>query len=358
MSGQSFDMSGQTAVVFVVLGVIVLLGAYGLTGVLRRYALARELVDAPGPRSSHQMPTPRGGGLSIVVSALGAMTALWWLQLLPAATFVGMAGAGALVAAAGFWDDHGHLAPPWRLAIHAVGAGWGLYWLGGFPQLVIAGVSVDFGLAGEVLILLLLVWLTNLYNFMDGIDAIAAVEAITVCLGGATVNWLANASSVGTLLPAMFAVACAGFLLWNLPPAKIFMGDVGSGFVGVALGLLWVQSGWLQPELLWAWLILLGVFVTDATVTLLRRWVRGEKVYHAHRSHAYQYAARRYGSHGRVSTAVAVINIVWLLPLAASVASGWLAGPVAVLLAYLPLITLAWHYKAGDRGAQARDGLA
>ena len=125
------------------------------------------------------------------------------------------------------------------------------------------------------------------------------------------------------------------------------MGDAGSGFLGIALGALSLQAAWLAPQLLWCWLILLGVFIVDATLTLLRRLARGDKVYQAHRSHAYQYATRQFGRHLPVMLAVWVINLVWLWPLAWWVAAGGLDGVLGVLLAYLPLVALAVYFRAG-----------
>jgi Fuc2NAc and GlcNAc transferase len=138
-----------------------------------------------------------------------------------------------------------------------------------------------------------------------------------------------------------------GFLFWNFPPAKIFMGDAGSGFLGMAIGVISLQAAWASPDLFWAWLILLGVFIVDATVTLLRRLLRGEKIYEAHRSHAYQFASRRYGRHLPVTLAVAAINLFWLFPLAASVVLWSIDGVLALTVAYIPLLLLASKFNAG-----------
>jgi len=144
-----------------------------------------------------------------------------------------------------------------------------------------------------------------------------------------------------------------GFLIWNFPPARIFMGDAGSGFLGIILALLSLQAAWIESRLLWVWLILLGVFIVDATVTLFRRVLRGEKFYQAHRSHAYQYASRILGTHRPVTLAVCAINIFWLMPVASLVAAGKLDGIIGLVVAYLPLLLLAYRYKAGDPQAQA-----
>jgi Fuc2NAc and GlcNAc transferase len=150
-------------------------------------------------------------------------------------------------------------------------------------------------------------------------------------------------------MPLILVAAAAGFLCWNWPPAKIFMGDAGSGFIGFMFGVLALRAGWTDPVLFWGWTILLGVFVVDATLTLLRRALTGETFYVAHRSHGYQHAAQRYRAHGPVTVFVGVINVVWLLPIAVAVASDRLDGAIGVLLAYFPLLVLAAHFGAGAR---------
>jgi Fuc2NAc and GlcNAc transferase len=212
------------------------------------------------------------------------------------------------------------------------------------------GHTLAAGWLADALAALYLVWLLNLYNFMDGIDGIAGMEAITVCLGAAALVGLAlgigSAADIG--LPLLLAGAVAGFLVWNFPPARIFMGDAGSGFLGITLGILSLHAGAIAPPLLWSWLILLGVFVADATVTLLRRLLRGERVYEAHRSHAYQQAARHYGRHLPVTLAVAAVNLAWLTPIAAGVAMRRIEPGAGLLIAYAPLFALAVRFRAGE----------
>lgn len=329
--------------------------AWFLTALLRRYALARSLLDVPNARSSHSLPTPRGGGVAIVVAFLAGLCLAFFAGLgIAAELFYALLGAGLGIALLGFLDDHGHIAARWRLLGHFLAAAWALYWLGGLPPLAVFGGLLQLSWIGHVLAAFYLVWLLNLYNFMDGIDGIASVEAICVCLGGAILYALLETSLLTDLPLLMLAAAVLGFLLWNFPPARIFMGDAGSGFLGIVLGVLSLQAAWISPVLLWGWLILLGVFIVDATLTLLRRLLRGEKVYEAHRSHAYQYASRRFGRHLPVTMAVAALNLVWLLPLAMLVAAGWLDGLLGVLIAYAPLVVLAWRFDAG-RAEAARD---
>lgn len=319
-----------------------------LTWLLRRYALSRHIIDVPNARSSHQVPTPRGGGVAIVVSFLAGMVLYRMAVGALADPLVwALLGGGAGVAVLGFLDDHGHIAARWRLLGHFSAAIWVLYWLGGMPALPVFGMTVELGYVGFVVGALYVVWLLNLYNFMDGIDGIASVEAITTCLGGAVLYAMLGYSE-HALLPVMLAASVAGFLFWNFPPARIFMGDAGSGFLGITLAVLSLQAGWFKAELLWSWIILLGVFVVDATWTLFRRLLRGDKVYEAHRSHAYRYASRRVGRHLPVTATVGVINLLWLLPWALLVGMGRLDGLVGVLVAYAPLCALAVYYKAGQ----------
>lgn len=324
------------------------IAAWLMTAALRRYALARSLLDIPNARSSHTLPTPRGGGLAFVAAFMVALLVLGWEGYIAFTELVGLLGAGGLVALIGFMDDHGHIAARWRLLGHFVAAGWGLIWLGGMPPIHFFGLSLAPAALGVMFALLYLVWLLNLYNFMDGIDGIASVQAICVCVGGSILYW-ASGHAQAAVVPMVMAATVAGFLIWNFPPAKIFMGDAGSGFLGIVIGLLALLAGWLNPLLFWGWLILLGVFVVDATYTLCRRLLRGEKVYQAHRSHAYQYASRHYGSHRTVTLAVAAINLGWLLPVALAVVLLEIDGAVGTLVAYVPLILLAATYQAGKK---------
>lgn len=318
-----------------------------LTGVIRRYALSHNLVDIPNNRSSHAAPTPRGGGLAIVLPFFIGLLYLWIIGSLPTNILFALSGAGSLVAWIGFWDDRCHVAPKWRLTAHFLGAAWGLFWLGDLPPLPAFGLLVHFGWAGYLLAAFYLVWLLNLYNFMDGIDGIAGIEAITVCLGGSIIYTLSDPARHEWIGPVLLLSAVAGFLWWNFPPAKIFMGDSGSGFLGMTLGLLSIQAGQVNPELFWCWLILLGVFIVDATTTLLRRATRRKAIYEAHCSHAYQHASRRFAGHRPVSLVVGVINLFWLLPVALLVTRGSLPGLTGLLIAYTPLVFCALLFKAG-----------
>ena len=320
--------------------------SWAMTAGVRHYALTRSIMDIPNARSSHRIPTPRGGGVAIVLGFLGCLALAGFLGVVEGSSLLALLPAGALVAAIGFLDDHRHIPARWRLLGHFAAALWLLCWLGGVPALPMPWGSLDLGLVGDFLGLVFLVWLLNLYNFMDGIDGIAGLEAISVCLAGALCGWFVGESQL-IWLPLILGMATAGFLVWNFPPARIFMGDAGSGFLGLILGGLALQAAAVAPSLVWSWLILLGVFIVDATFTLIHRLMRGERVYEAHRSHAYQRASRRYGSHLRVSLAVTAINLLWLTPLALLVALGHVSGLLGLIVAYAPLVLVVAHLGAG-----------
>lgn len=323
--------------------------AYWLTGQVRKYALMKNVLDIPNERSSHTTPTPRGGGVAVVFVFLVALCVLWASDFISARSLLAFGGGGFLVSVVGFIDDHGHIAARWRLLTHAVSAMLIVTALGGFPEVIILDFKLDFEELGYVLAVLYLVWLLNLYNFMDGIDGLASIEAICACVGASVCSlvvqqWVLTESSV---LAMILASSVAGFMIWNYPPAQIFMGDACSGFLGLVLGALSLLAAWENSELFWCWIILLAVFITDATMTIFRRLVRGEKVYEAHRCHAYQYAARYFGSHMAVTVGIMLINLFWLFPVALFVALNLVDGFIAALFSYTPVLILAYKFNSG-----------
>lgn len=316
-----------------------------LTAAARRYAISQQLLDIPNARSAHVLPTPRGGGIGFAATflcGLGIAGASGWI---PFSLQVSLFGAGVLVLLVGFADDRFQLRARWRLAAHFLAACWALAWIERLPEITLSGIALNAGWLGQILAVLYLVWLLNLYNFMDGIDGIAGVETITVCAGAALLS--AHVVAGGWTLPLLLAAATAGFLVWNFPRARIFMGDAGSGFLGITLGSMSIYYGSLDARLFWAWVILLGAFVADATLTLFVRVFRGAKFYEAHRSHAYQHAARKCGSHAVVTVGFGLVNLGWLLPIAWAVVAGWLEGIAGVLIAYAPLVIAAFYLGAG-----------
>ena len=296
---------------------------------IRTQAVRLGLVQAPNERSSHTIPTPRGGGIGIAIGALAALPFLGAdIRLLLAG------GCCALLALLGLADDRLDLPALPRLAAQL---------------LLVAGVIATapwsapldlLTLAAFAVLLFGGVWWVNLFNFMDGIDGIAASQAILI-IGAAAILW--TRQDAVTTVPlfiwmAVTAAAAFGFLLLNWPPARIFMGDSGSNFLALAILAMAVHTvaiGALKPE---TWLILAAAFASDATVTLIRRGLLGERVMSAHRSHAYQILARRWGGHLPATLLYAAITLVWATPLATAAEFSSVHAPILVLVAYLPVI--------------------
>jgi len=329
-----------------ILTLLVFVSSVVLTGIIRRYALKKSLLDIPNARSSHEVPTPRGGGLAIVISFLLSLAILYWGNVISRQIFFAFTGGGLPVALVGLADDFRHVGAPYRILVHLAAAGIGLYCLGGFPPVVIGSIIVDLRMGGDFLGIIFLVWLLNLFNFMDGIDGIAASEAMFIA-GGAVliIVTTGGGESISPLL--LFVAACAGFLIWNWPPARMFMGDVGSGFLGITLGLFVIVTMNTGELSLCTWLILFGLFFIDATVTLLRRIVRGQRWYEAHRSHAYQILSRRFGSHRIVTLLVLLLNVIWLLPLACLSSRYPERSLLVMIIAFVPILWGVYVIGAG-----------
>jgi len=317
---------------------------------MRAYALKKNIIDNPNERSSHSVPTPRGGGVAVVCSYLLALAVLIFSQQLVAHTGLTLIIAGFIIALLGFLDDHGHINAIVRLAIHFLVAIGVVFSLGGFSEVTIFN-GFELGFVANIIAVLFLVWLLNLYNFMDGINGIASVEAITTTVSMA-ILYLLLYTSLNSDILWLLAVCVFGFLLWNFPKAKIFMGDACSGFLGLTLGILALIALKENLALFCAWIICLGVFVVDATYTLITRVVNGYKMYDAHRSHSYQILSRKWNSHTPVTLAVTIINFLWLFPIAyLMVIQQWMYPEIGVLIAYLPLILIAVRLKAGNPDA-------
>lgn len=309
--------------------------------VLSRYRGPWALLDLPNDRSLHAAATPRSGGLGIVAGVVIGWLIAGFAGVLPHATLVYLAC--LLVAGVSFADDIRRLAPLTRLVVQLVAA-----WLLVFPA---AYVPASLALPGvdwhapvwllETFTLLFIVWMVNLYNFMDGMDGFAGGMA---CIGFATLALLgALAGSSGYCLAALLVcMASAGFLPFNFPPARLFMGDLGSGCLGLlaALFMLWAEQAGLFH--LWLGLLVFSPFVVDATWTVLRRTASGKTPWAAHREHFYQRLVRAGWGHRRtvmwsyalmLKCSLFAVACFWFT---AGSVQGILLGLVA--LAYLALI--------------------
>ncbi len=289
--------------------------------------------------------------MAIVATFLLAVPLLASLSPLPydiSQSSVALIWAAALgIALVGFIDDHISLKPRTRLIVQSIAAAFVVSAVNGLPELTFFGWQLDLAWCGYLLAWLGVIWFINLYNFMDGIDGLAASEAVVVCLFMALLHYLVGGTWSSASLILLLGISAAGFLCWNFPPARIFMGDGGSGFLGLMLASMMLLDAASAPQFLWAWLVMLGVFVVDATWTLLNRYRLKCRLSEAHRTHAFQYAARRWQSHRNVTLAVLLINSLWLAPLAVMIVLGLLDGVLGLFIAYLPLAFLAYHLNAG-----------
>jgi Fuc2NAc and GlcNAc transferase len=321
---------------------VALLGSYGLTGWLLRHSFIRTVVDRPTARSSHSVPTPRGGGLSIVVVTTCGVLILAATGLVPLRLAGPLVIGGLGVAAVGFCDDIRSVSVGVRMLTHLGAALLAVFWLDG-ARLAQHGFDLgpEFAVAGGILRVLTVAWMLNLFNFMDGIDGLAASEGAFILLGGAALALILGGSPM--VGPALIAgAACLGFLRWNWPRAAVFMGDVGSGYLGYTIAVIALYSAQTGGVSLYAWAMLAALFLVDATLTLLRRLMLGRPIFQAHRTHAYQWVSRRWRSHLRVTSAAIAVNFVILFPCAFACvelpkAAPWICTTAILLLGALGL---------------------
>lgn len=324
--------AGPTALVLALLATA-LVAAAG-TALVLAYARRARLLDAPGRRRSHAAPTPRGGGAGPLLAWLAALAVVATLGLAPGTVASWALAAGTLaVALVGLLDDHRPL-PAWpRLLIHALAA----------AVLLLSVIGVPAGGRGWLawaLLLPSLVAVLNFWNFMDGIDGIAGMQTLFVATALALSALLAGDTALA-LASGLLAAAAAGFLPFNFPRARIFLGDVGSGGLGFAVaGLLLL--GWARGVLPAGLALLLpSAFLIDAGLTLLSRMLRKRRWYTAHREHLYQWLVRRGRSHARVVALFLAWNLLIVTPLAIAVLVHR-ANHAAALLAALLCGTALW----------------
>ena len=316
--------------------------AWLLVRVVQAVAVSRQILDVPGERSSHSHPVPRGGGIAIVLVTLAVST---WVAVTGApnsSVLPAYIGGSALIAAISWLDDVRSVPWPARMACHLLAALLvvGTWLLSEGP----ARAGLEWSLLGAAMVVWI-VALTNIYNFMDGIDGLAAGQAIVAGLYWTILGTLSQTSGVAAIGLAVTAGAL-GFILHNWAPARIFMGDVGSAFLGYTFAVLPL----LQFQGSEHWVVLLGgvlavwPFVFDGTLTLIRRAWNRENVFRAHRSHLYQRLVRRGETHARVSTLYIGFALV-----SAACACWLVVGGAIWALAGLPLALGVALFLAVDR---------
>lgn len=280
--------------------ILVLLISFAGTFIILKVAHRKKILDIPNHRSSHSIPTPRGGGLAIVLSWYLGLLGLRCSGLIEADLFFALLS-GSILAVIGLLDDLFSIKPWIRLLFQVCTVIFGLYFLGGFNFLYLDGTGIHYPSLFYPLALIGAVWFINLYNFLDGIDGYASVEAITVVTG----MYLISQNPVFLIL--IFSVM--GFLIWNWPKAKIFMGDIGSTQLGYILVVFGIHFNNTHQVNIFGFLILTSLFWIDASLTLFRRWRNCEELSLAHKKHAYQRIVQFGFSHKKTLLISIVINI-------------------------------------------------
>ena len=299
--------------------ILVAVLSYLVVSVLRRYAEKRQILDHPNPRSFHVVPTPRGGGLAIVALVLGI-----------AICFVIQAGlnrrliylvCGVIIAWLGWRDDIRSLSPRVRFIVQGIAAAISIWWLGYFKVVTIPMFGeLQLGVIGIAITFLWIIGLTNAYNFMDGIDGMSGGVALSAGIG-----WMWLASNINN--PFVFWIALAisasslGFLGHNWSPAKIFMGDVGSTFLGYSFAVLPLVSSDQGGDALLLGTLLMWTIIMDAGITFIGRVIKRENVFAPHRSHLYQRLVIAGYKHETISALYIILTL-----LAAVLAYEWSQG--------------------------------
>jgi len=276
----------------IILSLLLTAASFILTNLIRQLALRKKILSIPNYRSLHDEPVPQGGGLAIVIVWYAGISVLFLLGYIDKSLYFALLS-GILLAVVSLIDDLTGLSPLIRLIVHFITSVIAFALLGGLRPLIIPGWYINYLYAVYPLAVIGMVWFINLFNFMDGSDGFASLEAVMV----SAVMLAMSGNAVNLILIA----SVAGFLYWNWPKARIFMGDVGStqlGFILVVLGIYFHNT--LKFSIL-NWIMLTSPFWFDATLTLFRRWRNGEKLSRAHKKHIYQRFIRAGFTHGKVN---------------------------------------------------------
>lgn len=316
--------------IFILLTILSYFGVY----LIRRYAEQRQILDHPNERSSHVMPTPRGGGLAIVILVIG--TGLWMMKEAELNHVLVYLTCGLVIAFLGWLDDISSLSMHVRFVVQGLVAAASIFGLGYFKSVTIPLFGeLHLGAVGVVITFLWIIGLTNAYNFMDGIDGIAGGVAFAGGLGWMLLATNAH-SPFGFWIALAIAASSLGFLGHNWSPAKIFMGDVASTFLGYSFAALPLLSSDKSGDALMLGTLLMWTFILDTSVTFFQRMFKRENVFRAHRSHLYQRLVIGGYSHATISALY-----IFLTLLAGLLAYAWSWGQIyapPLIILGLPII--------------------
>jgi len=280
---------------------LLLLFSFAITYYIKNYYIKNAILDEVNERSSHTVPTPHGGGIALSITWFLGLGYLYFTSQIEADLFYALC-IGVIISVVSFFDDIYELSAKLRMIVQSVVAILGLVCIGGFESLEFGLFSIENQIITSLFAFLLIVWFINLYNFLDGINGYAGSEAVFLVVAGFLL--------FGGEHFLVLTVAVLGFLYWNFNKAKIFMGDVGSTLLGYNVAIFTLYYSNQEPTNLWIWIVLFGVFWFDATVTLIRRKLNGEKLLQAHKKHAYQRLNQSGWSHYKVTNYSIGVNIM------------------------------------------------
>lgn len=281
--------------------IILLLLSFGLTYFIKEYAIKKSLVATVNERSSHSVPTPHGGGVAVSLTWFIGLIYLYINDQIDPTLFYALI-IGAVIAVVGLVDDILELSPKLRMLVFTLVGATGLYLIGGLETITFGLFDISNIVVTSAFAMLFILWYINLTNFIDGIDSYLAVKFIFLSIAGLILFGGAHFAVLG--------VSVLGFLYWNWHKAKIFMGDVGSTLLGYTIAIITLYYANIESSNLWVWITLYCVFWFDATLTLVRRKLNGEKLSQAHKKHAYQRLTQAGWSHSRVTLVALGLNLV------------------------------------------------
>lgn len=283
---------------------ILFLISFLLTYFIKNYAIKKSLLAPVNERSSHTIPTPHGGGVAIAVVWFLGLLYLYFSGYIDSHLFFALI-VGIAIAVVGLVDDMVELKPKTRMVVFGLVAVFGIYEIGGLHSIDFGILSIENQFVTNTFALLLVLWYINLTNFIDGIDGYVGMQFVFLSAAGLLL--------FGDALFAVLGVSVLGFLYWNWHRAKIFMGDVGSTLLGYTIAIVTLYYANNQSSSLWVWTTLYGLFWFDATMTLARRKLNGEKLSEPHKKHAYQRLTQAGWSHSRVTLYALGLNVVLFL---------------------------------------------
>jgi len=311
------------------------------TIVYKKIAISYDFVANPNFRNLHSKPLPVGGGIVFSFAIVFSLFFIWLFNKITDDLFWIFTVGGGSAALFGFFDDLKDIRASVKFVVQLLLCGWMLFWLGGGPLLTID--RMPFLVAIPVTIVFL-VWVINACNFMDGIDGMAVSNTVFVSGTIISVMLLINSNSEILIVLVLLLTTTSIFMVFNWPPASIFMGDSGSIFIGYTFGALILLTLKSEEINIWTWIIVFGYFLGDTTVTQIMRFILVKKWYLPHRSHAYQNLARISGSHLRVTGSVVMYNVIWILPLTILSVMKPEMELIAVALAIIPCVVTAYKY--------------